>query len=34
MLLHQCNRDRKMWDDLAPRLAAEGLNVLALDYRG
>jgi dienelactone hydrolase len=34
MLFHQCNRDRKMWDDLAPRLAAEGLNVLALDYRG
>lgn len=34
MLFHQCNRDRKMWDDLAPRLAASGLNVLALDFRG
>ena len=34
MLFHQCNRDRKMWDDLGPRLAASGLNVLALDFRG
>lgn len=34
LLLHQCNRDRKMWDALAPRLAASGLNVLTLDFRG
>jgi len=34
MLFHQCNRDRKMWDELAPRLAASGLNVLTLDFRG
>ena len=34
LLLHQCNRDRKMWENLAPRLAASGVNVLALDFRG
>jgi dienelactone hydrolase len=34
LLLHQCNRQRKMWDDLAPKLAASGLNVLTLDFRG
>jgi len=34
LLMHQCNRDRKMWDDLAPKLAATGLNVLTLDFRG
>jgi len=34
LLLHQCNRDRKMWSELAPRLADSGLNVLALDFRG
>ena len=34
LLLHQCNRDRKMWNELAPRLADAGLNVLALDFRG
>jgi len=33
-LLHQCNRQRKVWDDLAARLAASGLNVLTLDFRG
>lgn len=30
MLFHQCNRDRKMWEELAPRLVAARLNVLAL----
>lgn len=34
LLLHQCNRQRKVWDDLAARLAAAGINVLTLDYRG
>jgi alpha-beta hydrolase superfamily lysophospholipase len=34
LLLHQCNRQRKVWDDLAGQLAAAGINVLALDLRG
>lgn len=34
LLLHQCNRQRKVWDDLATRLAAAGFNVMTLDLRG
>jgi predicted alpha/beta hydrolase len=34
LLLHQCNRQRKIWDGLAQQLAAAGVNVLTLDYRG
>src|ERR1051326_2001394 len=34
MLLHQCNRQRKVWDDLARQLAAAGMNVLTMDLRG
>jgi dienelactone hydrolase len=34
LLLHQCNRQRKVWDDLAGRLAASGMNVLTVDFRG
>jgi dienelactone hydrolase len=34
LLLHQCNRQRKVWGDLAGRLAASGLNVLTVDFRG
>src|SRR5215813_6195806 len=34
LLFHQCNRQRKVWDDLASRLAASGINVLTVDYRG
>jgi dienelactone hydrolase len=34
LLLHQCNRDRTMWNDVAPALAAKGFHVLTLDYRG
>ena len=34
LLLHQCNRQRKVWDGLAERLASSGVNVLTLDYRG
>jgi dienelactone hydrolase len=34
LLLHQCNRQRKMWDELAPKLASVGMNVLTLDFRG
>lgn len=34
LLLHQCNMQRKAWDGLATKLAAAGLNVLTLDFRG
>lgn len=34
MLLHQCNRQRKIWDDLAKQLSAVGINVLTMDLRG
>jgi dienelactone hydrolase len=34
LLLHQCNQQRKSWDVLAGGLAASGINVLTLDYRG
>jgi dienelactone hydrolase len=34
LLLHQCNQQRKNWDELAGRLAASGIHVLTVDYRG
>lgn len=34
LLLHQCNRQRTIWDGLAQQLSAAGINVLTLDYRG
>jgi dienelactone hydrolase len=34
LLLHQCNRQRKVWDSLAQRLADAGINVLTVDNRG
>lgn len=34
LLLHQCNRDRSAWDGLAQSLAAAGINVLTMDFRG
>jgi dienelactone hydrolase len=35
MLLHMCgDANRKTWDDLGSKLAADGFHVLALDYRG
>jgi len=34
LLLHQCNRQRKVWDDLAQKFAASGINVLTFDFRG
>jgi dienelactone hydrolase len=34
ILLHQCNRQRKVWDDLAGRLAASRISVITLDFRG
>src|SRR2546421_5024358 len=34
LLLHQFNRTRKVWDDLAGQLAAAGINTLTLDMRG
>ena len=33
LLLHQCNRQRKVWDGLARQLASAGINVLTFDYR-
>ncbi|HTB92563.1 MAG TPA: alpha/beta fold hydrolase [Candidatus Sulfotelmatobacter sp.] len=34
LLLHQCNQQRKGWDGLATKLAAAGISVLTLDFRG
>jgi pimeloyl-ACP methyl ester carboxylesterase len=34
LLLHQINRNRKSWDDLAALLAAAGIHALTLDLRG
>jgi dienelactone hydrolase len=34
MLLHQCNRERGSWTELATQAAARGYHVIALDYRG
>jgi len=34
LLLHQGNRTRQSWDDLAGLLAAAGINTLTLDMRG
>lgn len=34
LLLHQCNRQRKVWDDLAARMTAAGINVMTVDLRG
>jgi len=34
LLLHQCDAQRKLWDILGERMAASGISVLTLDYRG
>jgi alpha-beta hydrolase superfamily lysophospholipase len=34
LLLHQGNRTRHSWNDLAEQLAAAGINTLTLDMRG
>lgn len=34
LLLHQVNRNRHSWDEVAQQLAAAGINVLTLDSRG
>jgi len=34
LLLHQCNRDRLSWHDLAQSLMQSGYHVLTFDYRG
>jgi tetratricopeptide (TPR) repeat protein len=34
LLLHQSNRARKSWDEVAAQLAAAGINTLTLDMRG
>jgi dienelactone hydrolase len=33
ILMHQCNKDRRIWDDLARKLAASGINTLTFDLR-
>ncbi len=33
LLLHQCNKNRKIWDGLARQLANSGINVVTLDLR-
>jgi len=34
LLLHQINRERRSWDDLAGRLAEAGIHTVTLDLRG
>src|ERR1051325_3823228 len=34
LLLHQVNRTRKDWDEVAKQLAAAGINTITLDLRG
>ncbi len=34
LLLHQCNRQRKVWDTLAQQLSDSGIHVLTMDLRG
>ena len=34
ILLHQCNGDRSMYQDVGKRLAEAGIHALALDFRG
>jgi predicted alpha/beta hydrolase len=34
LLLHQCNADRRIYDQLALMLNTAGYNVLAFDFRG
>lgn len=34
LLLHQCNQNRKAWEELAVELTAAGIHVMTLDYRG
>lgn len=34
LLLHQCNADRKVWEDVATMLSMAGANVLTFDFRG
>ena len=34
LLLHQCNRQRAIWNGLAQQLASAGVHVLTLDLRG
>jgi dienelactone hydrolase len=34
LLLHQCNMDRRAWEDLAGDLVGIGIHVLTIDFRG
>jgi dienelactone hydrolase len=33
LMLHQCNADRTMYDQLGKKLAAQGIHALSLDFR-
>ncbi len=34
LLLHQCNRDRRMWQPLREELLTRGFSVMTVDFRG
>ncbi len=34
VLLHMCNSQRTAWASLGPKLAAQGMHAIAIDYRG
>jgi len=34
LLLHQCNYNRTMYNDIGQQLAAQGIHALSLDFRG
>ena len=34
LLLHQCNRKRRAWDDLAKRMTTAGVNAMTVDLSG
>lgn len=34
LLIHQCNMDRSMWQDITAELVAAGIHVLTMDLRG
>src|SRR5262245_39993066 len=34
VLLHMCNSNRKVWENLAGLLNARGIHVMTVDYRG
>lgn len=34
LLLHQCNSDQTMYQDIGPQLAMKGVHAISLDFRG